>query len=91
MYRKVETGDEAGGGALSEKLQEARTMTKEYASAAVLKKLAEARHGRPWGPCARPSCRRRGLRSGAGPGSLLLGGRLPVGVFRFSVVSLART
>ena len=54
MYRKVETGDEAGGGALSEKLQEARTMTKEYASAAVLKKLAEARHGTPMGTVRPP-------------------------------------
>jgi dihydrodipicolinate synthase/N-acetylneuraminate lyase len=45
MYRKVETGDESGGRALSEKLRGTRTMTKEYASAAVLKKLAEARHG----------------------------------------------
>ncbi len=45
MYRKVEAGDEAGGRSLSGKLQKARAMTKEYASAAVLKKLAEARHG----------------------------------------------
>jgi 4-hydroxy-tetrahydrodipicolinate synthase len=45
MNRRVREGDEAGGRALSEKLQKARAMTKEYASAAVLKKLAEARHG----------------------------------------------
>ena len=54
MYRKVEVGDEAGGRALSERLQEARTMTKEYASAAVLKRLAEARHGAPMGTVRPP-------------------------------------
>ena len=54
MYRKVEAGDEAGGRALSGKLQEARAMTKEYASAAVLKKLAEARHGTPMGTVRPP-------------------------------------
>jgi dihydrodipicolinate synthase/N-acetylneuraminate lyase len=54
MHRKVETGDETGGRALSAKLQEARGMTKEYASAAVLKKLAEARHGTPMGTVRPP-------------------------------------
>ncbi len=54
MHQKVETGDEAGGRALSEKLQKAREMTKEYASAAVLKKLAEARHGTPMGTVRPP-------------------------------------
>lgn len=54
MYRKVEAGDETGGKALSGKLQEARAMTKEYASAAVLKKLAEARHGTPMGTVRPP-------------------------------------
>ena len=54
MRRKVEEGDEAGGKALSEKLQRARSMTKEYASAAVLKKLAEARHGTPMGTVRPP-------------------------------------
>jgi 4-hydroxy-tetrahydrodipicolinate synthase len=54
MYRKVEAGDEAGGRALSEKLQKARGMTKEYASAAVLKKLAEARHGAHMGTVRPP-------------------------------------
>ena len=54
MHRKVEAGDESGGKALSEKLQEARAMTKEYASAAVLKKLAEARHGTPMGTVRPP-------------------------------------
>ncbi len=54
MNRRVREGDEAGGKALSEKLQKARAMTKEYASAAVLKKLAEARHGAPMGTVRPP-------------------------------------
>jgi 4-hydroxy-tetrahydrodipicolinate synthase len=54
MHEKVNVGDEAGGKALSEDLQEARAMTKEYASAAVLKKLAEARHGAPMGTVRPP-------------------------------------
>ena len=54
MSRRVAEGDEAGGKALSEKLQQARAMTKEYASAAVLKKLAEARHGAPMGTVRPP-------------------------------------
>ena len=45
LYEKHGEGDEAGGTAISEKLQKARAMTKEYASPAVLKKLAQARHG----------------------------------------------
>ena len=40
LYAKQKEGDEAGGTALSEKLQKARAITKEYASPAVLKKLA---------------------------------------------------
>ena len=54
MSRRVAEGDGAGGKALSEKLQQARAMTKEYASAAVLKKLAEARHGAPMGTVRPP-------------------------------------
>ncbi len=54
MNRRVREGDEAGGRGLSEKLQKARAMTKEYASAAVLKKLAEARHGAPMGTVRPP-------------------------------------
>src|SRR3712207_478060 len=54
MHEKVKSGDEAGGRALAEDLQKARAMTKEYASAAVLKKLAEARHGAPMGPVRPP-------------------------------------
>jgi dihydrodipicolinate synthase/N-acetylneuraminate lyase len=54
MHEKVTSGDEVGGRALSEDLQRARAMTKEYASAAVLKKLAEARHGAPMGTVRPP-------------------------------------
>ena len=54
MHEKVKSGDEVGGKALSEDLQQARAMTKEYASAAVLKKLAEARHGAPMGTVRPP-------------------------------------
>jgi dihydrodipicolinate synthase/N-acetylneuraminate lyase len=54
MNRKVAEGDEAGGKALSEKLKQVRAMTKEYASPAVLKRLAEARHGTPMGTVRPP-------------------------------------
>ncbi|HEX6711643.1 MAG TPA: dihydrodipicolinate synthase family protein, partial [Rubrobacter sp.] len=54
LYRKHKGGDEAGGEALSEKLQKARAMTKEYASPAVLKKLAHARHGAQMGTVRPP-------------------------------------
>jgi dihydrodipicolinate synthase/N-acetylneuraminate lyase len=54
MHEKVKSGDEAGGKALSQRLQQARAITKEYASAAVLKRLAEARHGAPMGTVRPP-------------------------------------
>jgi 4-hydroxy-tetrahydrodipicolinate synthase len=54
ICRKAEAGDEAGGEVLSEKLQTARAMTKEYTSIAVLKKLAEARHGTRMGSVRPP-------------------------------------
>jgi dihydrodipicolinate synthase/N-acetylneuraminate lyase len=54
LYEKHGKGDEAGGAALSERLQKARAMTKEYASPAVLKKLAEARHGARMGTVRPP-------------------------------------
>jgi dihydrodipicolinate synthase/N-acetylneuraminate lyase len=54
MHEKVKSGDEVGGRTLSEDLQKARAMTKEYASAAVLKRLAEARHGAPMGTVRPP-------------------------------------
>src|SRR5919112_3879149 len=54
LYAKHKESDEAGGTALSEKLQKARAITKEYASPAVLKKLAEARHGARMGTVRPP-------------------------------------
>ena len=54
LYRKHKVADEAGGEALSERLQKARAMTKEYASPAVLKKLAQARHGARMGTVRPP-------------------------------------
>jgi dihydrodipicolinate synthase/N-acetylneuraminate lyase len=54
LYEKRGEGDEAGGMALSERLQQARAMTKEYASPAVLKMLAQARHGARMGTVRPP-------------------------------------
>jgi dihydrodipicolinate synthase/N-acetylneuraminate lyase len=54
LHEKVNSGDEAGGKTLSEELQRARAMTKEYASPAVLKRLAEARHGATMGTVRPP-------------------------------------
>jgi dihydrodipicolinate synthase/N-acetylneuraminate lyase len=54
MHRRVEAGDEAGGKALSRRLEQVRAMTKEYTSASVLKRLAEARHGTPMGTVRPP-------------------------------------
>ncbi|HZC19126.1 MAG TPA: dihydrodipicolinate synthase family protein, partial [Rubrobacteraceae bacterium] len=54
VYDRFKAGDEAGGRVLSRKLQEARAMTKQYASPAVLKKLAASRHGTPMGTVRPP-------------------------------------
>lgn len=54
VYEKARAGDEATGKPLSERLKEVRAMTKEYASPAVLKKLAQARHGEPMGTVRPP-------------------------------------
>jgi dihydrodipicolinate synthase/N-acetylneuraminate lyase len=54
LYETHREGDETGGMTISERLQKARTMTKEYSSPAVLKKLAEARHGAPMGTVRPP-------------------------------------
>ncbi len=54
LYRKHEEGDETGGKEISERLKKARATTKEYASPAVLKKLAEARHGARMGTVRPP-------------------------------------
>jgi dihydrodipicolinate synthase/N-acetylneuraminate lyase len=45
VYRRAKAGEEAGGRELSERLRLVRAKTKEHAPPAVLKKLAEARHG----------------------------------------------
>ena len=54
LREKHGEGDEAEGTAISEKLQRARALTKEYASPAVLKKLAEVRHGARMGTVRPP-------------------------------------
>ena len=54
MYLKVKAGDEEEGKALSERLKRVRAGTKEYTSAAVLKKLAQARHGSSMGTVRPP-------------------------------------
>jgi dihydrodipicolinate synthase/N-acetylneuraminate lyase len=54
MGRRVREGDEEGGRALAQKLQRVRVLTKEYSSPAVLKRLAEARHGAPMGTVRPP-------------------------------------
>ncbi len=54
VYRAAREGDEERGRVLSERLKEARAMTKQYASPAVLKKLAEARHGASMGTVRPP-------------------------------------
>ncbi len=54
VYPAATENDEIRDKALSEGLKEARAMTKQYASPAVLKKLAEARHGVPMGAVRPP-------------------------------------
>jgi dihydrodipicolinate synthase/N-acetylneuraminate lyase len=54
MYHKVQENDEAGGMELSERLGKVRARTKEYSSIALLKRLAEARHGVPMGTVRPP-------------------------------------
>lgn len=54
MYETVKSKDEIRGKALSEHLQGVRSMTKEYAAAALLKKLAQARHDVPMGTVRPP-------------------------------------
>jgi dihydrodipicolinate synthase/N-acetylneuraminate lyase len=54
VYEKAKAGDATSGRPLSEGLKRVRAMTKEYASPAVLKKLAQARHGTPMGTVRPP-------------------------------------
>ncbi len=54
LYGHVRNGRSAEAGALSAHLQQVRAMTKEYVSAGVLKRVAEARHGHPMGTVRPP-------------------------------------
>lgn len=54
IYEKAKAGDARGGEALSEHLGRVRVMTKEYTSIALLKRLAQARHGVPLGTVRPP-------------------------------------
>jgi 4-hydroxy-tetrahydrodipicolinate synthase len=54
LYGHVRSGRSAEAAALSAHLQQVRAMTKEYASAGVLKRVAEARHGHAMGTVRPP-------------------------------------
>lgn len=54
VYERARSGDRAGGVALSERLRGVRAMTKEHDSRAILKRLAEVRHGVPLGTVRPP-------------------------------------
>lgn len=54
IHEMVKAGDAHGGEVLSEHLSRVRSMTKEYTSIALLKKLAQARHGIPLGTVRPP-------------------------------------
>jgi dihydrodipicolinate synthase/N-acetylneuraminate lyase len=54
MDKLVEKGAETEGKRLSGNLQRVRGMTKEYTSAALLKRISEARHGHPMGTVRPP-------------------------------------
>jgi dihydrodipicolinate synthase/N-acetylneuraminate lyase len=54
LYDHVRAGRGEQAAALSRHLQQVRAMTKEYASAGVLKRVAEQRHGHPMGTVRPP-------------------------------------
>jgi dihydrodipicolinate synthase/N-acetylneuraminate lyase len=54
LYDHVRAGRTAEAATASGSLQQVRAMTKEYASMAVLKRVAEARHGHPMGTVRPP-------------------------------------
>ncbi|HEX2075190.1 MAG TPA: dihydrodipicolinate synthase family protein [Geodermatophilus sp.] len=54
LYEHVRAGRDAQAAAMSAHLQQVRAMTKEYASAGVLKCVAEQRHGHPMGTVRPP-------------------------------------
>ena len=68
LYESVRNEDEAGGEALAGVLREARAGTKEYSSPAVLKRLAQERHGVPMGTVRPPFVP---LPEGYDPGAVL--------------------
>ncbi len=54
LYGHVRSGRSTEAASLSTHLQHVRAMTKEYVSAGVLKRVAEARHGHPMGTVRPP-------------------------------------
>lgn len=54
LYDSATSGDEQGGEELAGALLEARAKTKEHCSPAVLKRLAQERHGVPMGTVRPP-------------------------------------
>lgn len=54
IYELARRGDADAGRPLAERLQTVRAMTKTYAAPAVLKRLAQARHGLPMGTVRPP-------------------------------------
>jgi dihydrodipicolinate synthase/N-acetylneuraminate lyase len=54
LFESATSGDEEGGEALAGALLEARAKTKEHSSPAVLKRLAQERHGVPMGTVRPP-------------------------------------
>jgi 4-hydroxy-tetrahydrodipicolinate synthase len=54
IHQRVSAKDEAAGKELSKQLGQVRAMTKEYTSVALLKRLAQARHGVPLGTVRPP-------------------------------------
>lgn len=57
LYEHVRAGRAEEAASLSAHLQEVRSMTKEYASPGVLKRVAEQRHGHPMGTVRPPLVR----------------------------------
>jgi 4-hydroxy-tetrahydrodipicolinate synthase len=54
LYEHVRAGRAEEAAQLSDHLQKVRAMTKEYASAGILKRIAEQRHGHPMGTVRPP-------------------------------------
>lgn len=54
LHARVRSGDRDGAARLAAHLREVRALTKEHSSPAVLKRIAEARHGTPMGTVRPP-------------------------------------